>query len=113
MQVRGVPRVLYPGEPQCAPSLTVTIEAIIALLRMLHSHSVWTEHINRAILTRLKHAGKLADMISEMAVGKGKHKGAEEEGGKKDNSTAFQGEMSSGVLAGHVEDGRVLGECYK
>ena len=104
--------MLYPGEPQCAPSLTVTIEAIIALLRMLHSHAVWTEHVNRAILTRLKHAGKLADMISEMGVGKGK--GGEEEGGKEDSgTTGSQGEMSSGTVEGQVEDGTGLGECYK
>ena len=113
MQVRGIPRVLYPGEPLCAPSLMVTIEATIALLRMLHSHSAWTDFINRAILTRLMHAGKLADMISQMSVGSetGKHQDAEGNGGKRDGKMGTQGEMSSGIGRQSGEGVKCLGEC--
>lgn len=52
MQVRGAPRTLYPGEPLCAPAPVVVVESVVNLLRLLHSSSFWTSHINAALLER-------------------------------------------------------------
>ena len=67
MQVKGTPRTLYPGDPLCSPAPAVLTEALIQLLRTLHRHSTWTTVINKHILERLRHTGRLADLIAAEA----------------------------------------------
>ncbi len=58
MQVRGAPRTLFPGEPQCAPSPVVLAEALVSLLRELHRSAAWAPSINTALLDRCVRDGK-------------------------------------------------------
>ncbi|XP_063233987.1 probable E3 ubiquitin-protein ligase HERC1 isoform X2 [Bacillus rossius redtenbacheri] len=53
MQVRGTPRDMLPGEPQCAPLSAVLAESYIALLRKLFNHSGWSKQVNDCLLERL------------------------------------------------------------
>ena len=53
MQVRGAPRDLQAGDPLCAPTSSIMVEAHIALLRSLHKQDLWRESINSSILSRL------------------------------------------------------------
>ena len=53
MQVRGAPRDLQPGDPLCAPTSSIMVEAHIALLRSLHRQDSWRDSINSNILSRL------------------------------------------------------------
>lgn len=53
MQVRGAPRDLQPGDPLCAPTSSIMVEAHIALLHSLHRQDSWRDCINTSILSRI------------------------------------------------------------
>uniref|UniRef100_T1JES7 HECT-type E3 ubiquitin transferase n=1 Tax=Strigamia maritima TaxID=126957 RepID=T1JES7_STRMM len=55
MQVRGAPRDLYPGDPHCAPTHAVLVEAYISVLRKLHARESWTKYVNDCLCERLNH----------------------------------------------------------
>ncbi|KAJ8891491.1 hypothetical protein PR048_004019 [Dryococelus australis] len=45
MQVRGTPRDMLPGDPQCAPLPAVLAESYVTLLRKLVNHSGWNKQV--------------------------------------------------------------------
>ncbi|XP_067667414.1 probable E3 ubiquitin-protein ligase HERC1 [Haliotis asinina] len=49
MQLRNTPRDLLPGDPHCAPTIGVMVEAGITLIRHLHAVDSWTSHVNNKI----------------------------------------------------------------
>ncbi|KAJ8304849.1 hypothetical protein KUTeg_018432 [Tegillarca granosa] len=53
MQVCDGTKDLLPGDPLCAPSTAVMVEANISLIRTLHNTEVWAPYINDKILTQL------------------------------------------------------------
>ena len=61
MQIQAVHKDLLPGEPLCAPPSTVVCEAIIELVRSLHSSAVWMEVINEKLIQQL-------DKVSDLDV---------------------------------------------
>ncbi|XP_068081364.1 probable E3 ubiquitin-protein ligase HERC1 [Anabrus simplex] len=82
MQVRGTPRDMLPGDPQCAPQPAVIAEAHIALLRRLHATDTWSQQVNDCLLERLNQARELLppcdipSCLEEDLMGK-KNEGAE------------------------------------
>ena len=65
MLVRTMPRFLYPGEPVCAPAYCVISEALICLLRKLHTYyGKWTAVVNQIILEHLSLAGEAAKLMA-------------------------------------------------
>lgn len=45
MQLLSTPRELLAGDPQCAPSPVVLVEAYIHLIRNLHASDFWTNEV--------------------------------------------------------------------
>ena len=76
MQIQGVQRDLLPGDPVCAPSMTVMSEAFISLLKSLHKNGAWTDVINDKITTQL-------DKVKEMEALKTDELLTVEDGGKE------------------------------
>lgn len=91
-----MPRFLYPGEPTCAPAYCVISEALICLLRKLHSSSVgWTTIVNRAIV---EHLGLVGEAVRLMSVPQVTKTASAPELGvmTKDNSSDCDSDKSSG-----------------
>lgn len=61
MQIQAVHKDLMPGEPVCAPTSVVVCEALISLVRSLHTSSLWTEVINAKLVQQL-------DKVSDLDV---------------------------------------------
>lgn len=53
MQVRMTPRQLLAGDPVCAPATAVVAEAMIGLLRRLHSCAAWGPCVSAKICSIL------------------------------------------------------------
>jgi hypothetical protein len=51
---------LLAGDPLCAPSTAVMVEANISLIRTLHSNEVWAPHISEKMLQQF---GKVKELI--------------------------------------------------
>ena len=49
MQVKDQSRSLLAGDPQCTPSYVALGQAMVDVLRSLHSHSTWTPIINEVL----------------------------------------------------------------
>ncbi|XP_052792636.1 probable E3 ubiquitin-protein ligase HERC1 isoform X1 [Mya arenaria] len=65
MQIQAVNKELLPGEPLCAPPSTVVSEAMVNLIRTLHSRPEWTEVVNEAIIQGFNKV-KDTDMLQEV-----------------------------------------------
>ncbi|XP_069780317.1 probable E3 ubiquitin-protein ligase HERC1 isoform X3 [Narcine bancroftii] len=59
MQVCGTRQDLLPGEPFCSPLMSALAEAIVQLIRKLHSNDNWTSEINHHMLSRLELIGSI------------------------------------------------------
>nr|KAG5688183.1 hypothetical protein BaRGS_021374 [Batillaria attramentaria] len=53
MQVRSTPRELLAGDPMCAPSAAAMTEALVVLLRELHSTAAWAPYVAAKICSTL------------------------------------------------------------
>nr|QHB15577.1 putative E3 ubiquitin-protein ligase HERC1 [Bemisia tabaci] len=68
MQVRGSPLELSAGDPQCAPTPVLMVEAYISLIRSLHECDSWTQCINNSLVERLN---KVKETLAEEKLDRG------------------------------------------
>ncbi|XP_071845609.1 probable E3 ubiquitin-protein ligase HERC1 isoform X3 [Apostichopus japonicus] len=80
MQVRGAPRDLYPGDPQCSPTPSLLAEAHVSLIHSLHRHTTWQSTISNCLIDRLSKAGNLWKSMCEGRCGKIIPKGSDMKG---------------------------------
>jgi len=50
MYMKSAPRDLHPGSPLCAPLPAVLSEALVSLIRTLHSNDEWEPYVNGSIV---------------------------------------------------------------
>lgn len=53
MQIQAIHKDLLPGEPLCAPPSIVVCEALIELIRELHTYPAWREIVSEMLLQQL------------------------------------------------------------
>lgn len=64
MQFRGMPEMMLPGDPLCAPAHIVMAESLAGVLRALHRKDSWNGTVNAALLSRLALVRRLVDRMS-------------------------------------------------
>lgn len=106
MQVRGAPRDLQAGDPLCAPTSSIMVEAHIALLRSLHKQDLWRESINSSILSRLGLIKKLHQTSKQEEISGETSTKTKDNETKKDKSKDKTGDKSESKKDGEKLDGK-------